>query len=274
MLEVRRPALVALAFVFLLPAFAKAAPSSDTKECISAFDQGQHLKTDHHLKEAHTRLLQCTREVCPSVLRADCAEVLRSVQTALPSVVFAADDGGKDVTDVKVTNGSDMLVSGLDGKAIDLDPGEYDFKFEHGANKPIVVHISLREGEKARVVKASFNPKKPEPQFKLVTPPRPTAGYVVPAIGVALGVAGFVVGGLSRLAFNGQRDDMSLPQDQGGCAPDCTQEERDQLSGKLVRANIGLGVGIGGLAIAVATWLIFTPSAKLVPSPSSAVLTW
>lgn len=268
MLEVRASFLtLALA---LVPASAYAAPStasSETKECIAAFDEGQRMKTEHHLKNAHARLLACTREVCPSVLRADCAEVLRSVQTALPSIVLAADDGGKDVTDVKVSNGGDVLATTLDSKAIELDPGTYDFKFERGTSPPITVHFVLREGEKARVVKASFNPKKPE-QFKLVTPPRPVAGYAVPGIFAVLGVAGFVVGGLSKLAFDSQLDDM-----EATCQPNCTQSERDDLSGKLVRANIGLGVGIGGIVIAAATWLIFSPTPKMV-SPTSAALTW
>lgn len=260
----------------VVPGAARAAPSSsETKECIAAFDQGQRSKTEHRLREAQSRLLACTKETCPAVLRADCAEVLRSVQSATPSIVLAADDAGKDVTDVKVTSeGGDVLATTLDAKALELDPGTYDLKFERRTGAPIVVHLVLREGEKARVVKASFNPKKPEPAFKLVTPPRSAAGYAVPGIFVALGVAGGVVAGISRLSFNSQRDAMSAPVEEGGCAPNCTQEERDQLSGKLVRANVALGVGIGGLVLAAATWILFSPSPKMMVSPSSAALTW
>lgn len=248
---------------------AHAAPTSgaETKECIAAFDEGQRLKTEHHLKDSHARLLACSKESCPSVLRADCAEVLRNVQNALPSIVLAADDGGRDVVDVKVTRGNEVLATALDAKAIELDPGTYEVTFEHGPNKPIKVQFVLREGEKNRVVKASFNPKKPE-QFKLVTPPRSAAGYAVPGIFAALGVAGFVVAGLSRLAFDGQVDDMT-----NTCQPNCTQQERDNLSDKLVRANIGLGIGIGGLVVAAATWFILSPSPKMV-SPTAAALTW
>lgn len=255
----------------LVPALAHAAPTagSETKECIAAFDQGQHFKTEHRLKEASARLLACTKETCPAVLRADCAEVLRNVQRALPSVVLAADDGGKDVVDVKVTNGAEVLATSLDAKAIELDPGTYDFSFERGANKPITVHFVLREGEKARVVKASFNPPKPPPPFKLETPPRSAVGYAVPGAAVALGVAGFALAGLSRLSFVSQRDDMAER-----CAPNCTQDERGDLSAKVVRSNIGLGIGIGGLVIAAATWFLFAPTSKMVPSPTSAALTW
>jgi hypothetical protein len=268
MLEVRK-ALVAFAF-FILPATAAAAPpSSETKECIAAFDQGQRSKTEHHLKKAQQELLACTKETCPSVLRADCAEVLRNVQSALPSVVLAADDAGKDVTDVKVTNGAETLATTLDAKAIELDPGTYDFTFEHGDGKPVTVHFVLREGEQNRIVKASFHPKKPEPPpMKTVTPPRSAAGYVVPGALAALGVAGFVFAGVSKLAFASQRDELG-----NTCAPNCTAAERDDLSGKLVRANIGLGVGIGGIVLAAAAWLVFMPSAKMA-APTTAALTW
>lgn len=252
-----------------------AAPSSsDTKECIAAFDQGQHSKTDHHLKQAQTQLLACTKETCPGVLRADCAETLKSVQTALPSVVLGAQDGGKDVTDVKVFNGTDLVASSLDGKAVDLDPGEYDFRFEHGANPPVTVHFALREGEKNREVRGIFNPPKPVP---LVLPPperepRSTTGYVVPAVFVAGGIAGFIVAAIERKTFDNDVATFKLPPKEGGCAPICTQDSRAQLSTTLVHANVALGIGIGSLVIAAATWLILTPGYKR--PPTTAALTW
>lgn len=263
--------LVAFAFTVLLSATAVAAPNAATKECISAFDQGQHLKSDHHLKEAHTQLLACTKETCPSVLRADCAEVLRSVDAALPSVVLAADDAGKDVTDVKVSNGGEVLTTSLDARAIELDPGEYDFVYEHGANPPLTVHFVLREGEKNRIVKASFNPKKPAPVMRLETPPRTTVGYIVPAGAAVIGITSLVLAGLSKMSFAERRDEMIRV-----CQPVCTQENRDDLSGRLVRANIELGIGIGALVVAAVTWFIFSPSPRLVgpAGPTTAALSW
>jgi hypothetical protein len=252
---------------------ALAAPSGgDTKECIAAFDQGQHSKTDHKLLQSKQQLLACTKETCPSVLRADCAEVLRSVQSAIPSVVLAADDAGKDITDVKVINGNDTIAVTLDAKAIELDPGTYDFRFEKGNDTPVWVHFVLREGEKNRTVKASFHPRKlVVDQARLVTPPRTASGYIVPGAFVALSIAGFVFGGLEKLSFNSQVSDFRSGTDK--CAPVCTQDQRAGLSDKIVRANIGLGVGIGGLVVAAVTWFILTPSPQLV-RPTTAAFAW
>jgi hypothetical protein len=255
-----------------------AAPASDTKECIASFDQGQHSKTDHHLKLAQTQLLACTKETCPAVLRADCAEVLKSVQSALPSIVFAAEDGGKDVTDVKVFNGSDQIASSLDAKAVELDPGTYDFRFERGTNTPLTVHFVLREGEKNREVRGIFNPPKPITTTTIVVAPerevRSTVGYVVPAAFAVLGVAGFIFAGVGKLTFNSDVNDFRAPP-PAGCAPNCTEASRADLSSTLVRANVALGVGIGGLVLAAASWFIFTPGYKKPQQPpTSALLTW
>jgi hypothetical protein len=52
------------------------------------------------------------------VLRADCAGVLAEVRAALPTIVFAADDGfGHELTDVKVDAGTELLAEKLDGGA-------------------------------------------------------------------------------------------------------------------------------------------------------------
>lgn len=265
----RSVALLVVLLVANAPCVAHAAsPSSDTKECIAAFDQGQHLKSEHHLIDAQSPLIACTKETCPAVLRADCAEVLKSVQSAVPSIVLAAEDAGRDVTDVKVLNGDRSVASSLDGKAVELDPGTYDFRFERGTGTPVWVHFVLREGEKNRTVKASFNPRMPVTTIPMIIPPRKTIGYVAPAGFAALGVAGVVVAGVSRLAFNSQVDDLG-----SSCAPNCSQEMRADLSSTLVRANVGFGVFIGGLVLAAATWIFFTPTAQPA-SRTNAALTW
>jgi hypothetical protein len=151
-------AALTLAFVAAFgaaPAVARAA-KPDTKACIAAFDRGQRAQTSKELRRAQTELLVCTQESCPAVLRADCAGVLRSVQAALPTVVLAADDGEGHDVDASVRAGSDTIADKLDGRAIELDPGTYDLRFEHAGADPVTVHVVLREGEKNRVVRATF----------------------------------------------------------------------------------------------------------------------
>ena len=47
---------------------------------------------------------------------------------------------------------------------------------------------------------------------------------------------------------------------RGACAPECTQDERDRLSERLVSANVALGIGLGGVALAVVTWFVLGPN--------------
>ncbi|MDF2697192.1 MAG: hypothetical protein K0S65_5575 [Labilithrix sp.] len=246
------------------------AAKPDTNACIAAFDRGQRARSDKKLREAQTDLLVCTRESCPAVLRTDCAGVLRSVQAAVPTIVLAADDGeGHDVTEATVHAGTERVAEKLDGRAIEFDPGAYDFRFERPGGAIVTVHAVLREGEKNRVVRASFAAKMASASTAapVATAPapaagdaarRPIVGYVLPAGLAVIGVAALAVSGVSRLSFDSQVDDM-----RARCAPECTQSERSDLSSTLVTANVALGVGIGAVALALGSWFLFEPgSAK------------
>jgi hypothetical protein len=247
---------------------AVAAP--DTNACIAAFDQGQRSKTAHHLRRAQTELLVCTQESCPSVLRADCAGVLRNVELALPTIVLAADDGeGHDITDVRVKSGNDTIAEKIDGRSLDFDPGTYDFVFERtgkpiaDAPSTITVHQVLREGEKNRVVRATFRRKSApiaSAPGRVEAPPaeRTLPGYLVPTGLGVLGLVGLGSALLNRLAFDSDVDEM-----RARCAPECTQSERADLSSTLVASNVSLGIGIGFLALAGASWFLLGPQGPL-----------
>jgi hypothetical protein len=235
------------------PAFA----APDVQECIAAFDRGQRARTDRALKKAQTELLVCTQESCPSLLRADCGGVLKEVRAALPTVVFAADDeDGNDVLDAKVYVGSDRVVEKLDGKAIELDPGKYEFRYERGG-KTIVVTLAILEGEKNRIVRATFpssKPVVPPPPQPLPVPERSTFGHVVPGALAAIGVVGLGFAGWSRLRFDSRVEEM-----RSSCAPDCSASDRDALSSTLVQSNVSLAIGGGALALAALAWFVFAP---------------
>lgn len=229
------------------------AATPDTVACIAAFDEGQRLRTGRHLRRAQKELLVCTQEICPAVLRADCAGVLHGVEAALPTIVLAADDGrGHDITDVKVRSDVDVVAETLDGRAIAFDPGTYDFQFERVGGAKVEVHLVLLEGEKNRPVRASF--AAPEQHLPLPNVKRSAVGYAVPASLVGVGVIALGVAGVSRLAFDSNVDDM-----RSRCAPECTQAERSDLSSTLTMSNVSLGIGIGTLALAVGSWFFFAP---------------
>lgn len=251
----------------LIASFVSLAPvaraASKKEECISAFDNGQRARREGHLKQAHEALLVCAQSDCPTVIRADCSDVLRQVDGAQPTVVFgAADASGKDLTDVVVELDGKPLVTSLDGRAIEVDPGKLTFVFKHAPWEPVSVEVVIKEAEKTRNVRATLGPKAaPEAATKPVAPlatteepKRSVAGYAVPgALGV-LGLGALAFAGITRLGAGSDADDL-----KSRCGPTCPESERDDLSSTLVRANVGLGIGIGALVAAAATWFILAP---------------
>jgi len=204
------------------------------------------------------------------VLRADCAGVLAEVRSALPSVVFAADDGnGHELTDVKVYAGGELLAEKLDGRAVPVDPGTFDLRFERVGQPAVVVSRMIREGEKSRVIRVSLGtPGATAASGASSTPAadrgpdvasgkRSAAGWVLPGTLAAVGLAGIGVAVYTRRSFDSRVDEL-----RSGCAPECTQADRNDLSRMVVTSNVALGVGIGSLALSVVTWFLMAPSSS------------
>jgi hypothetical protein len=270
----RRPSAISIALAwtaFVAAGSARAEPATTSpvasppnkEACVAAFDRGQRAQSDRALRRAQSELIVCSQESCPTVLRADCAGVLAEVRSALPSVVFAADDGnGHELTDVKVYAGSELLTSQLDGRAIPIDPGTFELRFEHVGQPAVVVSRMGREGEKSRVIRISMVAPGAADGAQAGTSPgadvtsrkRATVGWVLPGSLAAVGLAALSIALYTRLQFDSRVDEL-----RGSCAPECSQRQRDDLSGMVVTSNVALGVGIGALAFSVATWFLTAP---------------
>ena len=274
-----RPRAVSLALaVTTLASSAAAEPASPpptTEACIASFDRGQRALSDRALRRALSELIVCSQESCPSLLRTDCAGVLAEVRSALPSVVFAADDGdGHELTDVKVYAGTELLAAKLDGRAVSVDPGTFDLRFERVGQPALVVSRMIREGEKSRVIRVSFGTPAsssgapsvagPERSADVTSGKRSAVGWVLPGALAVVGVAGVGVALFTRLSFDSRVDELRIR-----CAPECTRTERDDLSGMVVTSNVALGVGVGALALSVATWFLMAPSSSGAPRASA-----
>src|SRR5215216_6574739 len=78
-----------------LPASSRAA--SDAQTCIATHADGQVLRNQRKLLEAREKFVGCIAESCPPLVRKDCAEFLKNVESSLPSVVLAGIDArGRD----------------------------------------------------------------------------------------------------------------------------------------------------------------------------------
>lgn len=215
-------------------------------ECVAALDHAQSLQSALELRGARASYLACSAPSCPGLVREDCARSLVALDAAIPTVVFSARADDHDVTDARVLLDGEAISSALDGRAVALDPGAHVVRFERAGGGVFETKLIARQGEKNRAVAATFLASKPRVM------PHKESGRV-PVLPILLGGTGLLALGGSlyvRLGADADADAM-----RSSCAPSCDQSSRDALSDKLVVANVALGVGIGALALAAATWL-------------------
>ena len=240
----RWSALLLLALALPVPARADEDPK---QACILAYTDGQRARKRAALKEAHEKLLICARDPCPQVLRPECVQWLNDVEQRLPSIVLEARDAeGRDLTQVRVTIDGALATDKLDGRAIDLDPGEHKLRFEAEGKTPAEQKILLVEGEKRRRVSAQLSaPERPAPP---PPPPPSTPARAVgwPVIGLgALGVLG--LGGFTILGLSGSSKQSDLDQ----CRPACNPSRVDDVRRTYLFADISLAVGVAAIATAI-----------------------
>jgi hypothetical protein len=222
--------------------------SAPKAECVGQLDRAQSLQTARKLRDARASYVSCSAVTCPELVREDCSRSLVELDAAMPSVVFSARADGHDVTDARVVLDGEAVASALDGHAVTLDPGAHVVRFERAGGGVSEVRLVAREGEKNRAVAAAFVSSTPRELEK----PKLESGRF-PILPVVLGGTGLLALGGSfyvRLNADSQADHL-----RSSCAPSCDQSSRDALSDKLVVANVALGVGIGFIALAAATWL-------------------
>jgi len=236
---------LALALTFVLVSTSVHADSADPAEaCADASEKGQLLKIKGKLAEARTQFLSCIADACPPVVRKDCGQFLVEVEAATPTVVFAARDASGDLTDVRVTASGALVAEKLEGKAITMDPGAYELRFESKGHLPITQKVVVREGEKNRLVSVTLEVDRPVVVVDSKPVPPPTAAWIAAGVGV-VGLGAFTVLGLSaRAEFSDLKD---------SCDSRCAEDDVDRVKRRALFADIGLVVGLAGAG--VATWL-------------------
>jgi hypothetical protein len=237
--------------------------AADRDDCFNAAEATQKLKGEKKLSAAREQVLVCSRDVCPGVVRADCAKWLTEIDAAMPTVVIRArDESGHDLIEVRVLVDGVEVKPKLDGIAIPLDPGQHKLRYEP-AGKPAVEDTILAvENEKGRVLRVDLRgggqPATPPP---IATPPRPTTragASPAPWIIGGAGVASLVVFGVLEIVAQGEYSDL-----KNGCGAtrSCTDSQVSGTQTKFVAAGITMGLGIAALAVAI-PWLIVGATKK------------
>jgi hypothetical protein len=173
----------------LVPAalFVAPARADDKAACLDAASKGQRLRATHKLVEASEQLRVCAASQCPAVVQSDCAHWLADVESALPTLVFAAEDvTGRDLVDVTVSADGRRITSKLDGQAVPLNPGSYTFHFESSGRPSVDRQVRVQEGEKNEGVAVVFEAGVPAPAAPAPAVPAPAVpAPSVPALAVA-----------------------------------------------------------------------------------------
>jgi hypothetical protein len=136
--------------------FGARAHADGTTNCTDASSQGQVQRDAHKLVEARNQFILCAKKECPGVVRKDCATWLEQVQASLPTIVpIAVDEAGNSLPAVKVSMDGKLLVEKIDGRAIEVNPGTYNFTFEAPDGTKVEKQVVVAEGEKDKRVMAT-----------------------------------------------------------------------------------------------------------------------
>jgi hypothetical protein len=240
---------------------AAAAPSRQA--CVTAYEETQIAMRRSRLREARAALQTCLDEACPSPLRSDCAGWLKEVETRTPSVVVELLVDGVAAREGKLYVDGQLREGGLDGRAMEVDPGSHAFRVEVGAAREGTAETIVREGEKLKVVKITIGSSPQPASPKLVpmpsetsrpppSPPMVTTRPVPFGVYAAGALSGLALAGFGVFAISG----AGAKSDLDACKPECSQERIDDVRADFIRADVFLGVA--AVALGIATYLYVT----------------
>jgi hypothetical protein len=250
-----------LIIAFAVLGFASNAHAQLSKEaCVDAHSRGQDAREQGKLSLARKLFLTCAQNGCPSAVQGDCARFADDLTTLQPTVVFVARDGnGNDLPETTVYVDGALIVTTLDGKPHDIDPGNHVVKFSNGS-KDEVVTVVIGSGEKGRTVAARFGSPTPiapataAPATAATIPAKPAAPRTThpkAAMPIAIGGAVVMAAGAGLFIWGRSQvpDQCDIGTHQCAAPPgDPVFKEAQDAAGK---ANMGLMIGGVGAAAVV-----------------------
>lgn len=252
--RLRRRALVAL----VLASASAAAEAVTTQTCVDSHVRAQAQRLEGRLVESSQSLRTCANEACPDVIQRDCVAWLEELQGEVPTVVFDASDRRGPLTEVTVTHRGRVIATSVDGAAVELDPGTYDFAFETADGRRRTVRALIRQGDRNRVVAADFARRDgPDGAWVLRVPPSARLFGGITLVATATSAA-FGASALLR-----QADALD------DCAPDC-----DEDTSQIVATHAAIADVAGGVALVsgvVTVLLVARASGRERPPPPARV---
>jgi hypothetical protein len=214
--------------------------------CLDAYRDVQPLVRNGSFSKARPLLLLCARDPCPKALQGDCAEWLDQVTQRTPSVVVALRGAdGVDIPEAQLSIDGAVISPRLDGREIEIDPGEHVISVQQPEHEPLTETIIAREHERGRKVTFDLGPPPGQTPVPLE---RPLPWTFWTATGVAgAGLATFGAFGVVGLS---ERSDLE------SCKPFCSDHRLQPTRTDFLVADIALAVTV--VAAGVATYFYFT----------------
>jgi hypothetical protein len=253
-----------LATTLFVVAFAPTAHADDKLGCADAAERAQSLRDEGRLLDARKDFMFCAQDACPRAVARECVAWAEQVAEATPSIAVAAvDPEGRDVADAAIVVDGERRRDTINGRPIELDPGEHRIRLERAGYAPSETTLVLQQGERARLVRLTLAPlavasaaPNGEPsaaarEARVETPAKPlpkvpVASWVLGGVGAA-GMATFLIAGLSGASRFG---DLSAT-----CAPNCVRDDVQSVRTRFLIADIGLATGLVAFGAAAAIWL-------------------
>jgi hypothetical protein len=250
----------AVAVLLFFVGSAQVASAQDPKyECIAESMDAQTLHRAGRLLDARAKSLACARETCPDIVRSHCAHWMTEIVDEIPSLVVRAQTPeGQDILGATVT--IDGTPGKLDGRPVEVDPGEHVVAVEAAGRHRKEARVLLAAGERARVVTLALAESSPAAE----TPPvarRESAAAPREAVATRPMPAGvWVLGGVSATALAAaaffaiqaqHQYDLVTAAPPTGCSPHCTPQQTATGRDDSLAAYGLLGVGVvaGGAAL-------------------------
>lgn len=240
----------ALASVVLLVSAPSLADEKDA--CADAHIQGQTSRRDGKLLDAKERFSQCADESCPELVRKDCTTWAAELTNSIPSVVIESrDEDGHEAVDVSLSIDGTPRGERLDGRAIELDPGNHVIRIQLANGKSTEERVMVHEGERVRRVTVRF-PLRARSKPEKLPPRKANVPSALPF--VFGGVAVLALGSFGTFALLGKQKQNELDE----CRPDCSQGDVDSMRTRYAIGDISLAVG----AVATGLTLYFAFSSN------------
>lgn len=250
---------ITLALV-LASAGTAAAGEMSKEQCLDAHSRGQDAKEQGKLSLARKLFLSCAQSACPNAVQNDCSRFVDDLSAQQPSIVLAARDGnGNDLPNTTVYIDGALVVTTLDGRPVDIDPGTHTLKFSNGG-KDEVVTVVIGAGEKGRTVAARFGSPSSRRGNDSVSAPITVERHVMPtrrsgpktthpkgAMAIAIGGGALALTGAAVAFYGASRVPGSCSLSTNQCSAPPGDPVFAKAASGAQTMNIGIVTGVVGV---------------------------